>query len=649
MIPKNISNDQLRNLRALRWKCRTDLLYLCNNVLRYRDVVPDPHGPLVDILQQFPLPPPDIIRSVDIVEPGLVEYRPWMDMYELPGKRRRLILDPRSGLKTTINCISHTIQWLINFPWATIIIFQATGDKATEILREIREHFQYNELFRSIFPDLVPHRGIKDWGNSSQFFVPTQDGRAQYLSKYKMLPRKEPSVYAVSLDSGTAGKHYDIMKFSDVVDNNNSKTELALKDVINNFRVSENILVRPDGWMDVEGTRYHFNDLYGDIMEKWLDEEHYEGFRDQWDIHVRGCFLRKGQNIHTKFTPDLLTADYQLDENGKRISWWPVSRDGKPRFTTELLEIQERDDPVQFSCQRLNHPQVAADAYFPLGSWLWVDREDYWKIPISHHTVTVDTAETISGRSDYSVIMVTAWDNYGRGIVHDIRWGKYKPSEIVDHIFDVNARYRPQMIYIEETGFVRGLRGDLERSMAIGRRLPDVETTTKDGKPITLPGRVIPAGTYLPIDFSPRNNQEAKLDRILHTLEPRWREKSVRFLTDLGEYPSSPGVKEELIRQIERFPKGKDDIMDALADQFATKTWFGRERGVPNTADITFDPTKGVLTGLNEWDNSTNANPRLQYEAHKQQQEALRRMLIPDPDQSLDRVQDPYSRRTGAL
>src|SRR5690348_3815870 len=94
-------------LLKLRWKARTDKLWLARNILGYDRLVDHVHGPMLGKLQQF-LPPPtkEIFQSSDqLLDKGGFKYVPWNDPYDLQGSRRVLILFSRGYYKTTLNTI----------------------------------------------------------------------------------------------------------------------------------------------------------------------------------------------------------------------------------------------------------------------------------------------------------------------------------------------------------------------------------------------------------------------------------------------------------------------------------------------------------------------------------------------------------------
>jgi hypothetical protein len=350
--------------RINRWRARTDLGFLCRNVLNYVDVDDVYHAPVLNILQKFRKPSrEEFNRNAETPEGGYDfmdkagkwHYKPLVPMQKLPGKRRRLIIDSRGCLKTTINAQAHTIQWILNYPDCAINIIQSTGDKADAIIGEIKQHFIGNPSFRVMFPELCPTKQLGDFGTKAAFTTP---GRNPAVT------RKEPTVMAGSIDKGSAGYHYDVMKFSDIVEMNNSRTEDQLLGVVNSYFMMENLLVSPGYWIDVEGTRYAFGDLYGKLIKQW-EKDKAKGIDPSWDLIVRGIFVKDTGGKPPQYTPEECKLPDLLDKNGKPISVWPVSADGTPRFNIDELLREEEMSPLIFSSQKRNHPRSSADGSAP--------------------------------------------------------------------------------------------------------------------------------------------------------------------------------------------------------------------------------------------------------------------------------------------
>ena len=555
MAREPLGREQVRKIRKLRWRARTDLLFLAKEILGYKDVTEEVHGPLIRSLQQFPRPQNDTEEENDFWSGDTWKYKPLLPMQELPGKRRRLILDSRGFLKTTLNVQTHCIQWILNYPDIAIAVFQSSGEKAEAILLEIRRHFQYNKKFRTLFPELCPQKRVDDFGTKAEFVCPGRSVEAD---------SRQPTMKALSIDKGTAGYHFHVIKFSDIVEPENTKTKERCQAVIDAFNLTEDLLVSPVYWMDIEGTRYNFADLYGTIIDRYMEQKG-QGIEPQYQIFCRGIYKKKTPDgSPQKFTPEELddkAYPYLLDDKGERISWWPYDASGSPRFTVDFLKEKEIVKPYEFSCQQLNNPRGGLEGreIFPDSLFAVIPIDLFRKnIRVSHYDMTVDTAETQNNRSNFSAITVAAWDWAGRCYIVKIAHGKWLASELIAKIFQLYLQYKPASLKIEETSFVRGLKPSFEREQEL-------------------------RGVYLPIEFIKRETNISKRERIENTLEPWYRNGLLRFVTNEYDREHTAAL-EHLRKEMKTFPIGKtDDIIDTVADLFQNKDAFGRLHARPQT------------------------------------------------------------------
>jgi hypothetical protein len=84
--------EQLDMLLRCRHRGRTNLLYLCNVLLGYKDVSRLVHGEILDHLQKFPG------GTDEVDDKGICRYTPACPIHELEGSRNRLIIYPRGHL-----------------------------------------------------------------------------------------------------------------------------------------------------------------------------------------------------------------------------------------------------------------------------------------------------------------------------------------------------------------------------------------------------------------------------------------------------------------------------------------------------------------------------------------------------------------------
>ncbi len=521
MTPK-----ELRYIKEGRHKARTDLFWFAKYVLGMSKIEPHVHQPLIDHLQQFPKQGKDEW----IPEVGWRYTPPDEDPVNVypDAPARRLILAPRSWYKTSINVIAHSMQWILNFPDITILIVHASQEVAEEVLGNIKTKFQSNNVMRYYFPEFCPPEG-KDWGTQGKFNTPA---RKNFTTA---------STMSVSgIETIRTGMHYHLMKFTDIVDDKNAATKELCSKIIGRYGMARNLLISPKYWIDIEGTRYNYSDLYGRMVDEWIDHENKkEAETNDLLCFTMGCYkkdLSSTGKAKEEFTPDELELPYLLDAQGKRISRFPEE------WPTSLLE-KIRLDPItgeeMFASQQLNNPVETDSVIFSLKDLKWKAAADIEKIPRMYYITTVDFAHSRGRRSDNSVITTTMVDRVNRRYVVDIQMGKWSAEESIDRLFFAQMKYKPIKIKVEKSAYWSGLQPSILRKSQM-------------------------SGVYPNWDEIQRPTTISKADRIEAAIQPWNRAGLLYFNSDLPIY-----VKEQLTHEWTRFPKYKhDDIMDTIADQF---------------------------------------------------------------------------------
>lgn len=545
----------------LRWKARTDLIWLCHKVLDYNLISDKVHGPMVASLQQFKMPTKDEAREKDIIQgPNIFQYTPGDPYVELEGGRRKVLLFSRGYFKTTTNTIAHTIQWLLNYPQIGIALLFSTDDKAKKVLGPIRSHFQFNPRLRDLFPDYCPSKKkVNDFGNNENFTLPNREG---ILARLRLPPRVEPSVMSQSLEKSKAGFHFDLIKCSDIVDEQMVELPQQRASTEYQFGLLPKLLVKrydgKDGWIDVEGTFYHTEDLHVKLCKDWVEKLPHER---RWSIFVRGCFERDTGTNPPKYDPsELFYCDFKKDANGKRVPTWPEAD------PIEKLEAEEKDiveGGRVFFTQRVLDPFADKSSERPFAEPLtWVPREDFKSVPIDYHVTTIDLADTTNKRSNFSVITTCAYDRMGRCYVHSIQRGKWNPDETIERIFQTHQKFTPVKMIIEDYAYVHGLRPSIERYASR-------------------------TGIYPQFHYEPAGRTTDKVSRIIKALQPPLYtglqgHADLRFVDPLDTNPElAKHLKTVLQREFTEctvFSTGSsDDILDTLANQYLCRDWFGKE------------------------------------------------------------------------
>lgn len=494
---QKITVDELKRrweeMKLFRNKARRSLLYLCVKILGYTDVTEEVHWDIINNLQRFQG------GEETLDDRGMVTYTPAVPLWNLSGPRNTLILYPRGHLKTSIITIAHTIQWILNYPNVRILISTATGDQCKGMLQEIKGHFQYNKELRHFFGDYCPPaKKAADFGSQEEFTVPNRTRHT-----------KEPTVSTCSVGKVIAGDHYEVIKNSDLVDKENVKTPGQIADVISHFGYLNPLLERSEiaphnGWVDVEGTRYDFGDLYGRLLDSGT-----------YRTVVRP---RAGEE-----------------------TVWPA------RFPkSELDRIEKEVGPYIFSCQYKNKPIPPEGGLCDPKDIVFLPRpivSQLFPTLRLHCTIDLHGLEPARNDNDATALTVHGFDRDGRMYVIDIRHGRFTPMQVIWHIFDIHARY-PHLVdfKIEKDAHARVLLPFLQREASKRQRFP----------------------IMIPIK---RDTHVSKQQRI-RGLQPWFKSGIIRFADDLTcktdlileimQFPSqSTGVHDDIL----------DTLADAMQNQ----------------------------------------------------------------------------------
>lgn len=538
-----------------RWKRdrhrgRTDLFWLANVVLSPADsriMQPHAHGCIVDHCQKF-VGRRDVLHAMDLRggTPRLVDSQEVVPMWDLQGPRDTMLLVSRGHLKTTINTIAHSIQWILNYPDVRILLVTATEEKAMLIVNKIKQHFQFNAYFRFLYPEYCPDaKKVSDWGSSTQIRVVTPWNKKR--------GGDEPTIMTAAVGKALASTHHDVIKISDVVTENNVKTPGQIQEVKDFMSYMEPLRERgparcptcrktftttccagvtPDlglpnpGWLTDEGTIYDFADFH----QTQLDEDAKRETK-MWFVTKQSCWVNKE----------------------KRLALWPE------RFPpAELDRIRDvKMGPVIFSSQYELEPIRSEEGLATPDEIKFFEAHLVRQLmPRYRVWTTVDLADMDpQTQGDFVVFTTCGFDGDGRCDVLSIMRGRYSQDYVIEAFF-VLQRFFPSNIgfKVQKDHFARTLRTPLQREQA-------------------------KRNTWLNIEMCPIDTRVSKVHRIKQL---RWwfKQGIIRFADNIP-------CKSDLIMEILRFPRGAhDDILDTLADQMQNRD------GEPN-ADAMPDAPRG--------------------------------------------------------
>lgn len=211
-------NCHNKEIVALRDACRSDLKFLCKEVLGMTKWDDDLHNDLAAYLEK--------------------------------SGKHKLVLIPRGHLKSSIVTIGWTIQQLLRNPNLRILIRNAVWDQARRFLWQIQGYLESGQL-PVIFGKFASKNTV--WTKDEIEIAARKERKAS------------PSIMTAGLETSLTGLHFDILVDDDLVNDKNTSTKEQIQKVIDVYNDSFNLLDR-GGTHVVIGTRWNQKDLYGHIL-----------------------------------------------------------------------------------------------------------------------------------------------------------------------------------------------------------------------------------------------------------------------------------------------------------------------------------------------------------------------------------------------
>lgn len=243
------------------------------------------------------------------------------------GGDRQLHLWPRGHLKSTVITIGYTLYLLSQNPNLRIFIGNSVLSNAKSFLREIKGHLKDNEKLRAIMGDVV---------NKDDKWTETE-----IILKTRTINRKEPSIQIAGVGQSLVSQHYDVMFLDDLVDRDNINTPELIQKTIDWYKLALSLL-EPDGKLIIIGTRWHYADLYGYLIENAAD---------RFKIQTHSCYDELGNPIYpTRFSKEWL-EDIKKDQGSFLFSCNPYEAPVlMSDWTTKPIgEVKEGDEVVGFT------------------------------------------------------------------------------------------------------------------------------------------------------------------------------------------------------------------------------------------------------------------------------------------------------------
>jgi len=483
----------------------------------------------------------DLRAFIGLVAPYRVFGHCHHDMmkYLMEAHPHQLVLWPRGHQKSAI--LGYWAAWhVVNNPTTTILYATATAPLAEKQLAFIKNILDC-EIVRKYWPELLaPEIGMRTIWRADEIAVDHPDRLCENI--------RDPSIKAVGSNTTITGFHADVVLLDDIVVLENSETKTE-REKIKTWYSLLNSILNPGGFIKAVGTRYHPDDLWGDLTS--LTEP---------------IFNEVGEIIDEQ--PVYTYSMKVVEQDGEFL--WPRHQryDGKWfGFDLKILSKirSQYIDKSQFYAQYYNDPSDPLNKR--ISNFQYYDREHLkifegrWCVngqPLNIYAA-IDFAASITAKADYTAIVVIGIDYDHRIYVLDVE--RFKTNKISVMAENLEALY----------GKWRWIRLRAEINAQQGLVVEQIRDYNRK------------RGVYYTIDTV--NQITNKAIRIMTNLEPRYAEGMVLHYRG--------GNCQLLEDELSSSKPPHDDMSDALASCVEIATAPSRRMAEKKLSNVVYHPKWG--------------------------------------------------------
>lgn len=354
-----------------------------------------------------------------------------------------LYIDARSTAKTTLLDEVGGVHQLLAYCNDCLLFMQASEENAKALAGQVRNHFMFNEVLRKLFPEYAMTKG--ETGNILKFSVPCRQTHS-----------REASVEIGTPGASMAGRHYDVIFGSDIMNENTTPppcgkgTIELMRSLVAWYAQTDGLLkgkeINPRAHKRIDTNRWHDGDLGGEIIRR--DK------KNTFRKIIGGC----------KRAPD-----------GTWIPSWPEVK--TPQMIQDIHDAPTMT-AATFAANYCSDPLPEGGVAFQR-NWFHYFGSGRCECGALHETppgmdvwITCDPAFTqemtrATQRSDRSALVVTGVaPGSGHLFVLQTKAGRWSADDFVEELWKLICFWKPSWIGIEDTGSSRGLKSILLSRMA---------------------------------------------------------------------------------------------------------------------------------------------------------------------------------------
>jgi len=337
--------------------------------------------------------------------------------------------------KSTCATVNYPLWEVGGNPNLRLIIVSHTRDFVSSFIREITQRMESPEYIE-IFGNLKPQKANK-WTQNELIIIRNEI-------------HKDPTFTALGTEQATIGRRADIIICDDIIDEDYANSEKLRQSVKNWFNKELITRLEPNGRLIVIGTRWHFADLYDNLLkdeayEKLMfpaiDEANNALWPEKWPLEV--LLARKKEIGTLAFTSQYLCNPTPQEGAIFKVGWLHYWHELQEDPTKKIFKIPPREKLLVYQG---------------------------WDLAISENPEACYTVGLTLGVSDDNHIYIL---NYERG-----HWDFPTQIKMVEA---QNMIWRPEKISIESNAYQKALPQHLRHGL-----LPVVEVKQDKNKIVRL-------------------------------------------------------------------------------------------------------------------------------------------------------------------
>lgn len=386
--------------------------------------------------------------------------------------RRRIFLIPREHRKSTVNTILYTLWRVYRNPNIRIIIGCNVKELALDMIREMRAYLEDDDLVNTVWNDrphiagpLIPKLTNASSNYKKHSYTESTDSKviwtAWALQVVRDLKDKQPTIQALSVGMKPTGKHCDLVVFDDIVDWNNSKSEVLAKKVQRWAHDIESVVTKKPVWQNIcdgfgewvgneiliNGTRYYYWDFYSKYVGNSEEEMKVRIAKTRYSAMVLDVYKNGKDNSDGYICPEIFDEEVERD---LRETDSITKREWYAQFRNKI--IAEEDASFKTDNIRLIFPSNYRSTHVPsLINFIDTTKPTetgYEVFPIRLY-MAVDLAVSQSSRADNRAITVGGWDELRRLHVVDGAADKWDADKFYEQIHRLADKWNLTFVYYE--------------------------------------------------------------------------------------------------------------------------------------------------------------------------------------------------------